>query len=114
MREGYRKSSFEISKENYDYLIRITKKTGKKVGPSLNIILDEIRMQDIDTGIDIAKSIEEKEKILVSLSVANIEKLNRIASKYCIPRSAVLELFLNNLTGDESIKFEKKLNFEED
>ena len=46
----------------------------------------------------------EHQKILVTLSTSNVEKLDKIAKKHALSRSAVLNLFLNNLTGEETIK----------
>lgn len=49
---------------------------------------------------------ENNHKVLLTLSKENINKLDMIASKYDVSRSTVLNLFLNNLTGAETISLE--------
>lgn len=46
---------------------------------------------------------QQQKKVLLTLSDENIQKLDMIGSKYNIPRSTVLNLFLNKLTGTETI-----------
>lgn len=48
MKEGYKKISFDISEENYDYLINMKKNANIKLGATLNAILDRFRTNETD------------------------------------------------------------------
>ena len=52
-----------------------------------------------------SQEVIEKNKVLVTLSVDNINKLDKIASNFGLTRSAVLDLFLNEISEDSKIKF---------
>lgn len=52
--------------------------------------------------------IEETGRIIVTLSNCNIEKIDKIAERHSISRSAVVNIFFNGLTGKEIIKFQEK------
>lgn len=48
MKKGYKKISFDISEENYDYLINMKKNANIKLGATLNAILDRFRTNETD------------------------------------------------------------------
>lgn len=48
MKEGYKKISFDISEDNYDYLINMKKNANIKLGATLNAILDRFRTNETD------------------------------------------------------------------
>ncbi|MCH5296687.1 MAG: hypothetical protein J1E85_03350 [Ruminococcus sp.] len=50
MKEGYKKISFDISEENYDYIIKMKKNANIKVGAFLNVMLDRFRTNETDIG----------------------------------------------------------------
>lgn len=68
MKEGFRKMSFDISEENYDYLVNMSKHTNIKLSPLLNNILNGLRVN----GTDIATS--AKKEYMIDEKIKLIEK----------------------------------------
>lgn len=66
MKEGYKKISFDISNENYDYLIKMKKNTNISASALLNIVLDRFRTDETDISAYAIKvqSLDKKIKIL--------------------------------------------------
>lgn len=58
--------SFDISEENYDYLIEMSKHTGIKVSPLLNSILSRLRTNGTDIATSSIKEhlLDEKLKLI--------------------------------------------------
>lgn len=66
LKEGYKKISFDISKENCDYLINMKKNTNISASALLNIVLDRFRTNETDISAYAIKvqSLDKKIKIL--------------------------------------------------
>lgn len=58
--------SIDISRENYDYLIQMSKHTNIKLGPLLNKVMDRVRINGADIATSIIKEclLDEKLKLI--------------------------------------------------
>lgn len=53
---------------------------------------------------------ENNQKCLITLSTTNIEKVDKIGRKYNLSRSAVINIFLSQLTGNEDLEWKGKVD----